>query len=248
MYRDEVPGTDGLDLLLMAGGQEVRWLGKARPGDDIRMDRRVRSVERKRGPSAGFLVLTVDKSYRATGRGDLVRVTERFIVASWGGAPGAGGDQSASSVPGNHAAAQSGPDPGAGAGAVRPPAACLVPDPTRLLRFGAATRNAHRIHYDPEFARTQGLSRPVVMAQLHGCLLFRAAAAWAGDPCAVRALGWRNRTPAYPGDRLAVSGIAGTPTSADGTIRLELAERRDDGTVCCAGYAVVVPDAAGLSR
>ena len=50
MYRDEVPGTDGLDLLLMAGGQEVRWLGKARPGDDIRMDRRVRSVERKRGP------------------------------------------------------------------------------------------------------------------------------------------------------------------------------------------------------
>jgi 3-methylfumaryl-CoA hydratase len=152
-----------------------------------------------------------------------------------------------SSVPEDRAAVRPGPDSRAYAGAVPPSAACLVPDQIRLLRFGAATRNAHRIHYDADFARTQGLPRQVVMAQLHGCLLFRAAATWAGDPRAVRALGWRNRAPAHPGDRLAVTEIASTPANADGTVRLELQERRDDGTVCCAGYAVV-PAAARPSR
>lgn len=234
MYRDEVPGTDGLDLLLMAGGQEVRWLSEAGPGDDVQMDRRLRSVQRKHGRSGDFLVLTADKSYQAAGRGELVQVTERFIVTS--------------SPPGDRAAVTQERDQRAAAGAAPPPAACLVPDPTRLLRFGAATRNAHLIHYDAEFARTQGLPGPVVMAQLHGCLLFRAAAAWAGDPRAVRAVGWRNLAPAHPGDRLAVTGIGGTPASAEGTVRLELEERRDDGTVCCAGYATVVPGPDRSSR
>lgn len=78
MYRDEVPGTDGLDVRLMAGGQDVRWRGTARPGERVAMDRVLRSVERKgRGP--GFLLLTVDKTY-STERGPLAEVTERFIV------------------------------------------------------------------------------------------------------------------------------------------------------------------------
>lgn len=55
----------------------------------------------------------------------------------------------------------------------------LVPDEIMLLRFGAATRNTHRIHYDTAFARCEGLDGPVVMAQLHGCLFHRAAADFA---------------------------------------------------------------------
>ncbi|WP_405865939.1 MULTISPECIES: MaoC family dehydratase N-terminal domain-containing protein [unclassified Streptomyces] len=77
MYRDEVPGTDGLDVRLMAGGQEVRWAGDVRAGDRIEVRRSLTAVERK---SAGFLLLTVDKRYAAAERGVLVEVTERFIV------------------------------------------------------------------------------------------------------------------------------------------------------------------------
>ncbi|MFF4509305.1 MaoC family dehydratase N-terminal domain-containing protein [Streptomyces sp. NPDC001401] len=77
MYRDEVPGTDGLGVRLMAGGQEVRWTGQVRVGDHIEVSRSLTAVERK---SAGFLLLTVDKSYAAAGRGLLVEVSERFIV------------------------------------------------------------------------------------------------------------------------------------------------------------------------
>ncbi|MEV6587373.1 FAS1-like dehydratase domain-containing protein [Streptomyces acidicola] len=78
MYRDEVPGTDGLDVRLMAGGQEVRWKDEVRAGDAIDVLRALTAVERK-GSGDGFLLLTVEKAYSAA-RGVLVEVTERFIV------------------------------------------------------------------------------------------------------------------------------------------------------------------------
>ncbi|MFF4257796.1 MaoC family dehydratase N-terminal domain-containing protein [Streptomyces sp. NPDC001663] len=76
MYRDEVPGTDGLDVRLMAGGQEVRWADDVRVGDRVEVQRALTAVERKR---ADLLLLTVDKKYFAE-RGLLAEVTERFIV------------------------------------------------------------------------------------------------------------------------------------------------------------------------
>jgi len=78
MYRDEVPGTDGLDVRLMAGGQDVRWVGEVRAGDLIELRRALTAVERK-GVGEGFLLLTVEKVY-GSARGTLVEVTERFIV------------------------------------------------------------------------------------------------------------------------------------------------------------------------
>ncbi|GGZ63959.1 FAS1-like dehydratase domain-containing protein [Streptomyces bluensis] len=78
MYRDEVPGTDGLDVRLMAGGQEVRWKDEVRAGDAVDVLRALTAVERK-GSGDGFLLLTVEKTYRAA-RGVLVEVSERFIV------------------------------------------------------------------------------------------------------------------------------------------------------------------------
>ncbi|HWN31706.1 MAG TPA: acyl dehydratase [Pseudonocardia sp.] len=112
-----------------------------------------------------------------------------------------------------------------------------TPDQAALQRFGASTRNPHRIHYDAGFARAQGLAGPVVMAQLHGCLLFRAAAEWAGDPGRVVSLGWRNRAPSGPGAELTVSGHA-TP-AGPGLVRLDLLETGPDGAAHCVGYAVV---------
>ncbi|MFD4601542.1 MaoC family dehydratase N-terminal domain-containing protein [Streptomyces sp. NPDC058464] len=81
MYRDEVPGTDGLDVRLMAGGQAVRWVGEVRVGDRVEVRRAVTAVDRKR---PDLLLVTVEKTYAAE-RGPLVEVTlievtERFIV------------------------------------------------------------------------------------------------------------------------------------------------------------------------
>jgi len=114
----------------------------------------------------------------------------------------------------------------------------FTPDQATLDRFGASTRNPHRIHYEDDFAREEGLNGTVVMAQLHGCLLFRAAAQWAGDPARVVSLGWRNRAPSGPGDQLTVT-VTGATAAGTGMIRLDLTETGPDGAPRCIGYAVV---------
>jgi len=121
------------------------------------------------------------------------------------------------------------------------PAVELAPDEVTLLRFGAVTRNTHRIHYDTAFARSEGLDGPVVMAQLHGCLFHRAAAAFAGEKGRVLSVAWQNRAPAHPGDRLRVTGTVREVDPATGEITLDLVEHREDpGILCCRGHAVVV--------
>ncbi|MER5528660.1 acyl dehydratase [Streptomyces sp. NPDC002677] len=119
-----------------------------------------------------------------------------------------------------------------------------TPDAVTLLRFGAVTRNAHRIHYDTGFARLEGLAGPVVMAQLHGCLFHRAAAEFAGAGGQVREVGWQNRAPAHVGDRLVVTGTVASVDAVSGAVTLDLVERCGAGAggmVCCRGRAVVVP-------
>ncbi|MFD3588083.1 acyl dehydratase [Streptomyces sp. NPDC058683] len=118
----------------------------------------------------------------------------------------------------------------------------LTPDAVTLLRFGAVTRNAHRIHYDTGFARSEGLAGPVVMAQLHGCLFYRAAAEFAGTGGQVREVGWQNRAPAHVGDRLVVTGTVASVDAVSGAVTLDLVEHCGaEGVVCCRGRAVVVP-------
>lgn len=113
----------------------------------------------------------------------------------------------------------------------------LRTDPVRVQRFGAATHNAHRIHYDTLAARAEGLAGPVVMAQLHGTLFFRAAARYAGDPAAVRSVSWQNRAPAAVGATLTVTGVVAEVEGRVVTLRFE--ERDEVGTVCAIGRAVV---------
>ncbi|MND02566.1 hypothetical protein D3C83_219940 [compost metagenome] len=62
----------------MAGGQDVRFRGRVLPGERVEVRRVLESVERK-GKAPGFLLLTVAKTY-GTDRGELIGVTERFII------------------------------------------------------------------------------------------------------------------------------------------------------------------------
>ncbi|MEV6507337.1 acyl dehydratase [Streptomyces sp. NPDC051642] len=117
----------------------------------------------------------------------------------------------------------------------------LTPDAISPLRFGAVTRNAHLIHYDSEFARSEGLAGPVVMAQLHGCPFHRVAAEFAGVGGQVREVAWRNRAPARVGERLVVTGTVRSVDPVGSEITLDLIERCGSGdVVCCRGRAVVV--------
>jgi len=80
MFADEVPGTSGLDVRLMAGGQDIEFHRRPPLGERIEVDRTVARVEWKGSGDARFLLITVVKAYRASAAGALATVTERFIV------------------------------------------------------------------------------------------------------------------------------------------------------------------------
>ena len=80
MFDDEVPGTSGLDVRLMAGGQDIAFHRTPPLGQRIDADRTVDRIEWKGRGDARFLLITVVKTYRAAVAGVLATVTERFIV------------------------------------------------------------------------------------------------------------------------------------------------------------------------
>ncbi|HTF50882.1 MAG TPA: MaoC family dehydratase N-terminal domain-containing protein [Pseudonocardia sp.] len=80
MYRDEVPGTDGLDVLLMAGGQRLTWHAPLRKDQDVEQTHRLISVRRKGRQPNRFLVLIVHKTWSTAGQGVVVEADETFLV------------------------------------------------------------------------------------------------------------------------------------------------------------------------
>lgn len=79
MFADEVPGTAGLDVRLLAGGQTIEFCSTPPLGVPLEVTRTVNGVDRK-GDGDEFLLITVSKTYRVTGSVTLAIVTERFIV------------------------------------------------------------------------------------------------------------------------------------------------------------------------
>ncbi|ASR37395.1 acyl dehydratase [Prauserella marina] len=121
----------------------------------------------------------------------------------------------------------------------------------QLFRFSAVTWNAHRIHYDTAYARSEGYPEVLVQSHLHGCFLANAVLAWAGDGATLRTLRWTNRGIAVAGDVLTVTGTV-TGSEPDGAFQLvtvDLEEHNQDGDLCTPGHAVVaVPSGSSVSR
>jgi hydroxyacyl-ACP dehydratase HTD2-like protein with hotdog domain len=120
----------------------------------------------------------------------------------------------------------------------------LVRTPTnvQLFAFSAATGNAHRIHYDAAYARTEGYADVLVQSHLHACFLAQAIKRAWGDGVRLRRLGWQNRGPAVPGDELTVTGAV-TEVQVQPSARqvvLSLEEHNQRGELCVRGWATVV--------
>lgn len=114
--------------------------------------------------------------------------------------------------------------------------------PTRVavFRFSALTWNAHRIHFDDEFARNEGLPGAVVQSHLHGSYLAQAALRWGGPAARLLRLSWRPLRPVLAGERVVITGRV-VARHGDGSADIELAEATVDGAVCVTGTATVLP-------
>jgi hydroxyacyl-ACP dehydratase HTD2-like protein with hotdog domain len=119
----------------------------------------------------------------------------------------------------------------------------LVKRPTsvQLFRYSAVTWNAHLIHYDDAYARTEGYPAVLVQSHLHGAFLIQAALDWAGPGARLRRFRWENRQLAVPGDVLTCDGrVTGTRTEDGvGIVECELFEHNQDGKLCAPGWAVI---------
>ena len=119
----------------------------------------------------------------------------------------------------------------------------LVKRPTgvQLFRYSAVTWNAHLIHYDAEYARTEGYPDVLVQSHLHGCFLVQTVLDWAGPRARLRKFRWENRHLAVPGHVLTCTGVV-TDVWDEGDVRLlecELEERNAEGVLCAPGWALV---------
>ena len=126
------------------------------------------------------------------------------------------------------------------AGAEIPP---LVKHPSQvaLFRYSAVTWNAHRIHYDRDYAGSEGYPNVLVQGHLHGAYLTQMLLDWIEPSGKLLRFQWSNRRPAYAGDTLTCRGRV-TGVRHEGGVTLvdcEIWEENQHGEVCAPGTATV---------
>jgi hydroxyacyl-ACP dehydratase HTD2-like protein with hotdog domain len=139
---------------------------------------------------------------------------------------------------------------------VTPPSAGQVCPPrhythssVQLFRFSAVSWNAHRIHYDTEFAALEGHPGVVVQSTLHGEMLGRYALEWAGQGASLESVSWRNRATAVAGEPLTWTATVRAAEPCDGGVRvtLDVSVLKDDGAPCVTGHVELTRRAARTS-
>jgi hydroxyacyl-ACP dehydratase HTD2-like protein with hotdog domain len=190
----------------MYAGGRVSYLAPIRLGDQLTRRSELAGWKIRPGRTGGLLFVTVRHSY--TRGGDLMATEEQDLVYR-SAAPDAPKGAGPGRPPAAAAPARTTP--------TRPPAGAppdpagswrleVAADPVLLFRFSALTFNAHRIHYDAEYARTvEGYPGLVVHGPLLALLCLELPRRQLpGRP--VSQLSFRARSPLYAGQTLTFSG------------------------------------------
>ena len=122
------------------------------------------------------------------------------------------------------------------------PKLVVIPTAVQLFRFSAVTWNAHKVHYDRDFAQAEGHPDVLVQAHLHGAFLTQMVMRWiAPERGRLLSIDWKNRARAVPGDTLTCKGvIEGIDVGSEGRlVRLALSETNQRSEICVTGSAVV---------
>ena len=193
----------------MYAGGRASYTGTFRCGDEITRRSELADATVKQGRTGELLFVTVRSVFTRAGA---VIATEEQDAVYLSGPPAAGGS-AGTRLPNETA----GPAPWQ---------IQIVPDPVLLFRFSALTYNAHRIHYDADYATgVEGHPGLVVHGPLLALHCFELPRRHAPRR-RVTQLSFRARSPVYVGQRCTVTGGP-----------------RDDGSAGCA-MQVAGPDGA----
>lgn len=117
----------------------------------------------------------------------------------------------------------------------------LEKHPTRpqLFRYSAITWNAHRIHYDREYARdVEGHPDVLVQAHLHGAVIQELLMDWLGSEGRLVELSWRNVGRAIPEEPLFVHAEVTAVEADEDRVEFEVWTASEE-TRCAEGEAAV---------
>ncbi|MGH9138702.1 MAG: FAS1-like dehydratase domain-containing protein [Acidimicrobiales bacterium] len=209
----EAPYVGDHDVRLVHGGQALRWYRPVLVGEDGLVARRsVRRADHRNGRSGELAIIGLETRYVVPRSGPVATCRETILCLP--------GDRD------SHRDHRPPPEivPGG------PADVETVFTPAALARFSAVTWNAHRIHLDEQFAKSEGFDGLVVQSTLHGVTLLRAAEHASGTARRPAAMSWRNLAPAVAGERL---HAAGRP---DGTGGWDVVEWTADGVVTARGH------------
>lgn len=109
----------------------------------------------------------------------------------------------------------------------------------QLFLYSAATWNPHRIHYDVDYARTEGHPDVLVHGPLQGAWITQYFTDWAGPLGRLRECSWQNRRSALPERDYHLRGTVTAVDPATGDVTIEGAEQTPDGEVLVPMRAVV---------
>ena len=173
----------------MYAGGRASYTGVFRCGDEITRRSELADATVKQGRTGELLFVTVRSVFTSA---DAVIATEEQDVVYRSGPPAAGGSAR--------------PRGSSEAAGPAPWQIQIVPDPVLLFRFSALTYNAHRIHYDADYATgVEGHPGLVVHGPLLALLCFELPRRHAPRQ-RVTQLSFRARSPVYVGQRCTVTG------------------------------------------
>jgi acyl dehydratase len=76
----------------------------------------------------------------------------------------------------------------------------------RLVAYGAATWDWHRLHYEREYAAARNIAGPIVDGQMFGALLAEALIDWLGPRAFIRRMSFRLRAMVFAGETVRCEG------------------------------------------
>jgi acyl dehydratase len=76
----------------------------------------------------------------------------------------------------------------------------------RLVAYGGATWDWHRLHYEPEYTAARDIAGPIVDGQMFGALLAEALLDWLGPRAFIRRMSFRLRAMVFAGETVRCEG------------------------------------------
>jgi hydroxyacyl-ACP dehydratase HTD2-like protein with hotdog domain len=210
----ESPCTHGSPVQQVHGGQSVSFGVPLVAGNELRAIRTLKSAQRKEGRSGPFVLLTVSTRFVTVDGIELAISDENMVVSPQNDTGGSTVSQAFTTD--------------------------SIVDSTReyrhshlqIFRFSAVSWNSHRIHYDADYARSEGFRDVVVQSTLHGCTMVRHALALAGPHATLTSVSWRNRATAVAEEKL--TWTAETSNQGD-AVTLDMSIIKLDGSPCTTG-------------